>query len=78
MSARNSDRVHTLIAGYHREVLHRRLFTLACRLGSVCLAGLYVYLLIGLGRADAFYITLSLAAIVHGPSASVAARLRVM
>lgn len=61
-------RVRALIAGYRREVWQRRLFAVAFVLGAVFFPGLYLYLLIGLGRTDTFYITLSLATIVHALS----------
>lgn len=65
----SADRIALLVRGYRREVMHRRLLTWACRLGSVFLAGLFCYLVMVLGYGDAFYITLSLVAIVHGLSA---------
>lgn len=65
-------RVDGLIRGYRREALQRRLITYACRLGSVFLAGLFIYFAMVLGYGDAFYITISLVAIVHGLSAYVA------
>lgn len=62
------SRVDALVRGYRREVLHRWLLLRGCQLGSVLLAGLFIYLTMFLGRADAFYITINLAAIVHGLS----------
>lgn len=68
-----SARVDALVAGYRRELVNRWLLTWGCRLGSLALAGLYIYLLMWLGRDDPFYITLSLVAIVHGLSGFVIA-----
>ncbi|MBZ5710952.1 hypothetical protein [Nannocystis pusilla] len=63
-----SARVDALVAGYRREVVHRRLLTWSGRLMSLFLAGLYIYLLMVLGRDDPFYITLNLVAFVNGLS----------
>lgn len=65
--------VHALVRGFRREALHRRLFVLAGRLGSLGFAAVYLYLLIVLGRSDVFYVTLSLASIVTGLSGFVVA-----
>lgn len=67
------DDPDALVAGFRREALHRRLFTLACRLGSVAFALVYLDLLIVYGRSDVFYVTLSLASIVTGLSGIVVA-----
>ncbi|MCY1062300.1 hypothetical protein [Nannocystis sp. SCPEA4] len=63
-----SARVDALVAGYRREVVHRWLLTWSGRLISLFLAGLYIYLLMVLGRDDPFYITLNLVAFVNGLS----------
>lgn len=44
MSVPAPARVDALVRGYRREHLHRVLLTWACRLGSVFLAGLFIYL----------------------------------
>ncbi|MDC0720068.1 hypothetical protein [Nannocystis bainbridge] len=63
-----SARVDALIAGYRHEVRNRWLLTWASRLISLFLCGLYVYLLMVLGRDDPFYISLNLVGFVTGLS----------
>lgn len=65
-------RVDALIADYRREWRNRRVFLLAARLGAAALSLLYLWVLMVEGREEAFYITLSLAAVVVGLSGYVA------
>lgn len=58
----------TLVAGWRREVRLHRLFALACRLGSLTFAGLFLYYTMARGHWDVFYLTLSLASLVTGLS----------
>lgn len=67
------DAASALVRGFRREALHRRLFVITGRLASFGFAALYLYILIGLGRSDVFYVTLSLASIVTGLSGLVVA-----
>ncbi len=65
--------VDALVRGFRREALLRRIFVVAGRLTSFGLSALYLYILIGLGHSDVFYVTLPIATIVTGLSGFVIA-----
>lgn len=63
--------VDRIVAEYRREVLLRRVFTIACRLGGLGFIALYFYFGIVLERTEVFYITLNLAGVATGLSSFV-------